>query len=194
MFDSVGHQDNNPYCQLLIRVILFNGETYAFDIASAQFGYHDSIVPWRQYFHSRVVKVLQIQPFSKKLWELMALIPRDPPALDSMHRLANKSYVFHFVAGMSRWVSGNTNLAVMFRLPEHEFCQKRSELFASIEKMMRLGRYNAGSELTMKLQKPASASSTNYPESAEASSTNNPEPAGALLPTIPNRHGIQKWT
>ncbi|KAL5331998.1 hypothetical protein ACEPPN_001541 [Leptodophora sp. 'Broadleaf-Isolate-01'] len=60
--DSV--QDTDFGHEFLIIKLVHGGEQYAMDLSSAQHGHFEPVVPWKKYFESRVLKLLQRPQFN----------------------------------------------------------------------------------------------------------------------------------
>ena len=62
---SNGDRDSQPFPHVLLQVKLKSGETYAVDIAGAQYGDYEPVVSWKHYLTNRVNMFVLVKSFVK---------------------------------------------------------------------------------------------------------------------------------
>lgn len=135
--------DGTDYAHTIIRVTMMNGETYALDMAGAQYGWHESVTPWQLYNAARVREIKIVMPFgdTKVLYKVRAnddgkQRQRIQEIIDNFAEVVDDAVVW--------WQRKNIALIDLLRLPEHEFKSKRAFLLDAIEENMQ--RYKAFGE------------------------------------------------
>lgn len=79
LVDEHGNLDTTEYGHTLLRVSLKSGESYAFDLTGAQFGYYETITPWSLYEQSRAKKgSIAFSPSDLRLTLIIAASSNSP--------------------------------------------------------------------------------------------------------------------
>lgn len=122
--------DKNNEGHLTVKVVLENGETYALDIAGAQFGYFDPVLPWSQYLESQVKTVKKIVSYGHS--RLKGSRKCHKPGAEGQVASAHAFVILVMERAIDQWVSENMTLQAMLKLPEAGYEQKRSELLDAL--------------------------------------------------------------
>lgn len=129
-------KDENEYFHQLLRVTLSNGEKYAFDITGAQYGYHESVVPWHQYIDSQVKEIVGTDTFGMDRTIAVSDELCGEPGYPGLIMSCNKEFMKVFDSTVRDWQKENTTLSAMLKLPEDTFRQRRASLTEYIERLL----------------------------------------------------------
>ncbi len=156
--------DNSEYRHAIIKVTLRNGEEYALDISSAQYGYYQPVVPWQQYHDTRIAAVETVRPFGRH--RATSRFLEKPKNGNGGIKAVNEEIAEVVNKEVEEWQRRNVKVNRLIRLPEAMYKQKRDELLRRIsraiedhrdalneagerqaehEDMIRLARYNGQS-------------------------------------------------
>lgn len=123
-----GGQDLRHVHHELFRVTTRNGEMYALDLTSAQYGYYEPIVPWDFYRSQRVAQVVKILSFGDTLKEATFDSCRDE-LYDQIISCPRPS----LNSSLRNWQTRNDiALNRLLTLPELQYLRKRDELYAHV--------------------------------------------------------------
>lgn len=129
-------RDENDYFHQLLRVTLLNGEKYAFDISGAQYGYHESVVPWQQYIDLQVKEIIGTDTFGMDRTIAVSDELCGQPGYTGPLMSCNKEFMKVFDSTVRDWQKENITLNAMLKLPEDSFRQRRANLMEYIERIL----------------------------------------------------------
>lgn len=138
--NALGQRDDKEYQHLVLRVTTKGGEQFAFDIASAQYGYHEPVQPWDEFVQSRVYAFRAVEPFGhySGVWlkgQMQALTYTMNGAICRAHERA--SWVFD--AAIMRWVDETKwSLPELMRRRERSFWDIMTLVIAEAGKVLQL--------------------------------------------------------
>jgi hypothetical protein len=143
--------DSRGYTHAIVRVTIPDIGSYALDIASAQYGYHDPIKPWAEYMKQRVESVVaylpfgtQKQSFERDLLESELCKPRTSEVKEvSLHTsliMFSMEFMEGFNTAVQGWLEkeGWTDLGKMLRLAPKDFKEKQSGLLKGIDSYLQI--------------------------------------------------------
>lgn len=129
--------DGTDYAHTIIRVMLKNGETYALDMAGAQYGWHEPVTPWQLYSASRVQGIKEVVPFGGT----KIFCKKRAKTLSKQQQWNNaiKEHFAYFVDKVvTWWQKRNISLADLLHLPEQEFQRRRASLLDAVKEFLKL--------------------------------------------------------
>ena len=128
---EIGLVDADNYGHSLLKVCLRGGDTYALDISSAQYGYHNPISSWKDYTRERVAEVDSLTPFGTWRQKMDIHEVGSIQAAITWHHQKATAAMNQAVA---LWLVANKmTLKDLLCLREDAFLVKRSELLAAID-------------------------------------------------------------
>lgn len=131
IFDADG-EDLNSYRHELFRITTNNGEMYAFDLTSAQYGYHEPMVPWELYDNLRVGTINKVRSFGDTKKEDRDEYPNLQGNDQKYGRyLRNCRRYLNII--LENWQASNMDFSRLLTLPDQEFVSKRRELFTHLD-------------------------------------------------------------
>ena len=125
--------DNTKYGHEVIQVTLKNGENYALDIAGAQYGQFNTVIPWDVYVRSHVKNVLRHNYFGSTRDRLTSPLYCNGSTDIQLKKNFNKLLSESMDAKVKEWQYSRITLPAMLRLPEEVHLQKRGDLFAFLD-------------------------------------------------------------
>lgn len=129
LVNADGTQELRYFRHELFRVTTNNGERYAIDLTSSQNGYYEPVVPWNSYERLRVAKIKKVLSFGEtQRDELLAHRARKHELYDQFLSCSRAC----LDSALQEWQTLNTAFNSLLRLPDHEFAQKRRELYAHV--------------------------------------------------------------
>lgn len=140
LLSLTGYRDkNSEYNHAVIKLTLNNGDQYALDISGAQFGYRTPLVPWNQYFDTRVDSVAQTKYLGDHRRRSKFLVKPDEDGNGGM-KTCNEEVAEVINAAIEKWQKKNIKLKDMLRLQDSAFFSKREEFLRSIEESIEAKR------------------------------------------------------
>lgn len=134
-FQSCGEEDQRCPPHQVLRITLKNGEIYIIDLAGAQYGHYESVVPVDTYFQTRAGSVLERRIFGhqQRLLKQACGAPTWRGAIldcnEQFHRGLNLS--------IDVWQKENVSLDSMLNLAEKHFLQRQRHLIAFVDEKLR---------------------------------------------------------
>ena len=118
----------------ILRVDMKNGESYALDLTSAQYGFLETIVPYAEYMKTRVKEVDAHHALGSTIKLMRDDFLRSDPDLGYKIWTYNERFTNEINASMDHWQKhiGNLTLSAMLKLPQKEFETKRADLIEHI--------------------------------------------------------------
>lgn len=118
----------------ILRVVLKTGKTYAVDVAGAQFGFHDPVLPWEDFDSERLATTTKVQDFGTMASTLAKWTSLGDPVL--MTNMYNANTIGHAQdEALSRWLtSKDTKLTSVLRLKPGDYALERSILLETLSK------------------------------------------------------------
>ena len=135
--------DGTDYRHTLVRVKLKNGESYAVDMAGAQYGWHEPVTPWQLYENSRVREIDQVVSFGGT----RVFCKKRANDMGGQHKWAHaikENFGEEVDEALAWWQRANILLSDLLRLPEHAFPKRKASLLACIDEVLQ--RYKAFQE------------------------------------------------
>lgn len=139
MVDEHGNPDTTEYAHSLLRVSLKSGESYAFDLTGAQFGYHETITPWSLYEQSRAKKDRIVYRPSDHTLNLILAATFNSPTVRGITMRYNKSLANVMKGTCEEFADMKMNGEVweMLKLAPVAFKYKRDELVHCVANVLR---------------------------------------------------------
>lgn len=121
----------------MIRVTTRGGESYALDMAGAQYGWDEQIMPWKLYTALRVREIREVIPFgqTKVFCKLRAyLMGEQCKWIQRIH----ENFAENVEGGITWWQRGKISTSKLLRLPEQEFKQRQASLLGVVDQFLKL--------------------------------------------------------
>ncbi|KAH7386503.1 hypothetical protein BKA64DRAFT_711727 [Cadophora sp. MPI-SDFR-AT-0126] len=129
--DVLGNLQNTDFEHEFLKIKLVNGgEEYGLDLSSAQFGYYEPIVPWRQYLQTRISKLVSRQQFNYPGGARDRLVAgKGDTDVEGLVAGLNMESSRALVSSTKEWES-ETNMTIlkMLKLPHQEFKMMEKQL------------------------------------------------------------------
>ena len=120
----------------VLRVTIKDGQTYALDLAGAQYGWQESVMTWERYSASRVQKETSSVSFGMTRVGYGTVATSTGGNYEWMHRVS-QAFARTVEEALVSWQMANISLVDLVRLPaEPEFQQKQSSLLDTVEKLL----------------------------------------------------------
>ena len=140
LLSLTGYKDkNSKYNHAVIKLTLNNGEQYALDISGAQFGYRTPLIPWTQYFDSRVDSVTQTKHLGDHRRRSKFLVKPDEEGNGGV-KACNEEVAEVINTAIEEWQKKDIKLKDMLRLQDSAFTSKQEEFLRSIEESIEIKR------------------------------------------------------
>lgn len=134
--------DNTGETHSIIQVTLSNGDAYAIDISSAQYGCYEPVTPWRLYVKSRVKSIVAVK-----------LLPsiKESNGQTSKKKKKNRAkevkrmeeeYAEAIGAAIEAWQTRNMDLNALLKLREGPFEDERNGLLTFITERIEAHKAN----------------------------------------------------
>ena len=127
--------DGTDYVHTIIRVTLKNGESYAVDIAGAQYGWHEPVTPWQLYNASRVREIKDVPPFGGTRASYKTRVNNMSEQRKWIHSI-KENFAERVDCALAWWQRGNILSIDLLRLPEHEFQKRQTSLLSCVDDFM----------------------------------------------------------
>ncbi|KAF8860521.1 hypothetical protein BDZ45DRAFT_800689 [Acephala macrosclerotiorum] len=136
-----GSEDKNVYRHEIVVVTLKNTEErYVIDLAGAQYGYYDPVVPYNEYFSSRVASLERISPPGSMRQWTMRHSQGDGPKKNHLSAAImefNNSTSHVFLDITVRWETVcKKSVKMMLEASEDEFLKSKGLLVATLGKAL----------------------------------------------------------
>ena len=109
-----------------------NGETYALDMAGAQYGWHESVTPWQLYNTSRVRGIKDVLPFGGTRVFCKTRADNMGGQRKWIHTI-KENFAESVDNAMAKWQRSNVSSSDLLRLPEHEFQKEQASLLNAVD-------------------------------------------------------------
>ena len=121
----------------VIRVTTRSGESYALDMAGAQYGCDEPILPWKLYTVLRVREIREVVPFgqTKVFCKIRAnLMGEQCKWIQCIH----ENFAENVEGDITWWQRGKISTSKLLRLPEQEFKQRQASLLGVVDQFSKL--------------------------------------------------------
>ncbi|MCJ1398892.1 hypothetical protein MMC11_002093 [Xylographa trunciseda] len=165
--------DSRDYEHDLLKITLPDGQAYALDTTSAQYGYYKPIVPWDDFFRWRVEYVLTIRPFGACRLVFQQELDKNVRAKEKIHGnplavgldtgifYLNNEFSMRLDRSSDEWLKreGLKDFSTVLKLTQETFEEKKKDLLLHIEKELKSYRdhYVRGGRLGRKFGKAAAS-------------------------------------
>lgn len=133
--DGLSFVDGTDYTHNVIRVTTENGETFAFDMTGAQYGWHEPVTPWQLYNTSRVRAIKEVVPFGETKVFCKTRAKTSGKQQEWIHVIKNKFAECVEVA-MVAWQREHISMGALLRLPEPEFRRGQDSVLDLVKHFM----------------------------------------------------------
>lgn len=123
------HNDNITSFHCIIKADLNNGESYAIDVAGAQYGWYDAIMPWDLYMNSRIDRIESVHDL-RKIEECQKEVLEKA---ERSEKTQEESFAEVFVIAAKWWETENGAFEAMLKPKEEVFERKQVGLLNAIE-------------------------------------------------------------
>ena len=137
--DSLPAMDATDYVHSIIRITMKNGHIYALDMAGAQYGWHESIIPWQTYHASRVREIREVLPFGGTRLFCDARANSMIAQGKWVHGI-NRNFAFNVQEAVTWWQKKNISTTNLLRLPEPDFTKHQSSLLETVAEFLRISK------------------------------------------------------
>ena len=128
--------DSTVYDHSVLRVTMKDGQSYALDLAGAQYGWQESVMTWERYSASRVQKKTSSVPFGETRVFCGIVATSTGGHHEWMHRVS-QTFAKTVEEALVSWRTANISLVDLVRLPaESEFQEKQSSLLDTVDKLL----------------------------------------------------------
>lgn len=124
--------DGTDYSHTVIRVTVKNGDVYVLDMAGAQYGWHEPVIPWPLYNASRVRDIKDVLPFGGTTQIYRTRATETGGQFQWVVGIM-EIFAVEVVVAVVGWQGHNISLSDLLRLPEHEFQKKRTSLISYVD-------------------------------------------------------------
>lgn len=125
--------DNTKYGHEVIQVTLKNNDKYALDIAGAQYGQFNIVIPWDVYVQSYVEDVLRYNDFGATHERITSPIYCNGNTDIQLKKNFKKLLSESMDDNIKEWQEANITLPAMLKLAEQAHFQKRNEFYAFLD-------------------------------------------------------------
>lgn len=129
--------DGTDYAHTIIRVTTMNGETYALDMAGAQYGWYEPVTPWQSYNTSRVREIKDVVPFGGTRVFCKTRADNTGGQHKWVHGI-KEGFAKSVDEAVEWWQRRNIPSSDLLRLPEHEFQKRRGSLIDTVDEFLQL--------------------------------------------------------
>lgn len=147
--------DNTKYGHEIIQVTLKSGEKYALDIAGAQYGQFNAVIPWDLYVRFHVKNVLRRHDFGSTHRRMTSPMYCDGNTDIQLKKNFNKLLSESMNAKIKEWQYSGVTLPAMLRPPEQVHLQKRGDLFAFLDGELNKSKLEILRKLSGRAREPA---------------------------------------
>ena len=131
--------DGTDYAHTIIRVVMKNGESYALDMAGAQYGWHEPTTPWQLYNASRVRRIKEVVPFGGTTIFCKTRVKTLSEQQKWVHTI-NENFAYNVDEAVMWWQKRNISLVDLLHLPEQEFQRRRASLLDTVKELLQLSK------------------------------------------------------
>ena len=120
------------YVHTVMELTMESKEKYAVDFAGAQYGWHESVMPWGLYQSSRVLEFTNIVPFGYT----RGFYNNAVSGMDEHHQWIHQiseNFVGYVEQAIMLWEIRHGLVADIFRLPEDEYRSKEVDFLTTID-------------------------------------------------------------
>ena len=135
--------DGTDYTHTVIRITTGSGGTYALDMAGAQYGWHEAIIPWELYSASRIREIKGVVPFGETRVFCKKRAKDMGERQEWIHSIKG-CFAQHVDGAVAWWQRDNISSNELLRLPEDEFQKRKASLLGCISEFMQ--RYKSFQE------------------------------------------------
>ena len=129
--------DAAEYPHTIIRITTKSGETYALDMAGAQYGWDEVIIPWELYVNTRVRAIRNVMPFGETKAFCKTRAENMGEQCTWIHQI-QEGFAKNMEDAITGWQSGHIPTTKLLRLPEQEFQRKQSSLLDAVDQSLQL--------------------------------------------------------
>lgn len=129
--------DGTDYAHTVIRITTKNDETYALDMAGAQYGWDGVIIPWKLYVNMRVREIREVMPFGRTKVFCKTRADSMGEQCKWIHRIKD-DFAKNVDDAVTWWQRGHLPTTKLLRLPEQEFQRNRSSLLEMVDRFLEL--------------------------------------------------------
>ena len=147
--------DNTKYGHEVIQVTLESGERYALDIAGAQYGQFNTVIPWDIYVRNHVKNVLRRHDFGSTHARMTSPIYCDGSTDIQLKKNFNKLLSESLNVNIKEWQYSGITLPAVLRLPEQAHLQERDDLFAFLNGELNKAKLEILGKLSSRVREPA---------------------------------------
>ncbi|KAL9028106.1 MAG: hypothetical protein Q9196_003479 [Gyalolechia fulgens] len=128
-----GSEDLNSYQHEVLTVTLKDGSVYVVDLAGAQYGYHEPVMPLKTYADSRAraVRLDKCQPLGNQ--RQIIVNECSEKGWTGLIRSVNEELYHRFNALITLWQKSHMPLPAMLRLHEKDFLKRQKSFLSSVE-------------------------------------------------------------
>ena len=128
--------DSAVYRHSVLRVTMKDGQTYALDLAGAQYGWQETVMTWERYSAARVRKKISAVPFGETRVSFGIEATSTGGNFEWMHRVS-QAFSKTVEEALVSWQTANISLVDLLRLPASpEFQEKQSSLLETVDESL----------------------------------------------------------
>lgn len=116
-----------------------SGEMYALDMAGAQYGWHESIMPWELYSTSRVREIKAVLPFGGTSIFCKTRAKAMGKQCEWIQHI-KEGFAKNVDEALIWWQRGNISTTDLLRTSENEFQSRKASLLGIVEEFLVLYR------------------------------------------------------
>ena len=127
--------DATDYAHTVIRVTVKNGDVYVLDMAGAQYGWHEPVIPWQLYSASRVRGIKSVVPFGETRVFCKQRAQNLSEQQNWIHSI-KESFAESVDDAVAKWQMANISSSDLLRLPDQEFLERQASLLDAVDGFM----------------------------------------------------------
>ena len=136
---------SGKYVHTVMIMTMKNGEQYAVDFSGAQYGWHETIMPWALYSSSRIEEVMYVEPlgYTRDSYKMHLISIKDQNLWEYQ---ILEEFACYVQDATMLWELEGGLVAHIFRLPFQEAQPKIGQLLSTVEEMVRLKKQDQQSK------------------------------------------------
>ncbi|KUJ16713.1 uncharacterized protein LY89DRAFT_669178 [Mollisia scopiformis] len=128
--------DRRKPVHTVLKVVLRSGEVFAIDLAGAQHGHHEPVVPWEKYKEERILNIRSIDPAAAPKG-LLQVQDYSIAKIASAHNRHHSSHVGKMITDdlmeqmnltLLKWQKDNVGLKTVWTLPPDDYAVKQQAI------------------------------------------------------------------
>lgn len=129
--------DGTDYAHTIIRITTKHDETFALDMAGAQYDWDGVIIPWKLYVNMRVREIREVMPFGQTKVFCKMRAEAMGAQFKWIHGIKD-NFAKNMDDAITWWQRGHLPTTKLLRLPEQDFQREQASLLETVDKFLQL--------------------------------------------------------